>query len=96
MNVLRIQFERQGVSYIPTVREYRDLFGITRERIEALDKPLTIMHPGPMNRGVEIDSDVADSENAIILDQVLNGVAVRMSLLYLLLGDIPEDQQEKK
>ena len=96
VNILRIQFERQGVSYIPSVREYRDLFGITRERIEALDKPLTIMHPGPMNRGVEIDSDVADSENAIILDQVLNGVAVRMSLLYLLLGDIPEDQQEKE
>tara|TARA_B100000315_G_C14595141_1_gene598477 strand:+ start:3204 stop:4151 length:948 start_codon:yes stop_codon:yes gene_type:complete len=96
VNVLRIQFERQGVSYIPSVREYRDLFGITRERIEALDKTLTIMHPGPMNRGVEIDSDVADSKNAIILDQVLNGVAVRMSLLYLLLGDIPEDQQEKE
>jgi len=91
VNVLRIQRERQGVSYIPSIREYRALFGITRERIEGLDRPLTIMHPGPMNRGVEIDSDVADSDNAIILDQVLNGVAVRMSILYLLLGDKPAE-----
>jgi aspartate carbamoyltransferase catalytic subunit len=90
VNVLRIQRERQGVSYIPSVREYRDLFGITRERVERLKEPITIMHPGPINRGVEIDSDVADSENAIILDQVLNGVAVRMAVLYLLLGDQPE------
>ena len=91
VNVLRIQRERQGVSYIPSVREYRNLYGITRDRIEKLGKPLTIMHPGPINRGVEIDSDVADSENAIILDQVLNGVAVRMSVLYLLLSDRPEE-----
>ncbi|HIO56426.1 MAG TPA: aspartate carbamoyltransferase catalytic subunit, partial [Candidatus Marinimicrobia bacterium] len=89
VNVLRIQRERQGVSYIPSVREYRELFGITRERVERLKKQITIMHPGPMNRGVEIDSDVADSENAIILDQVLNGVAIRMAVLYLLLGDQP-------
>lgn len=94
VNVLRIQTERQGVSFIPSVREYRELFGITRERIEELDKPLIIMHPGPMNRGVEIDSDVADSENAIILDQVLNGVAVRMSILYLLLGDRPPEEKK--
>ena len=91
VNVLRIQRERQGVSYVPSVREYRDLFGITRERVERLKKQITIMHPGPMNRGVEIDSDVADSENAIILDQVLNGVAIRMAVLYLLLGDQPEE-----
>jgi aspartate carbamoyltransferase catalytic subunit len=91
VNVLRIQRERQGVSYVPSVREYRNLFGITRERVERLKKQITIMHPGPMNRGVEIDSDVADSENAIILDQVLNGVAIRMAVLYLLLGDQPED-----
>ncbi len=90
VNVLRIQRERQGVSYIPSVREYRDLFGVTRERVERLKKTITIMHPGPINRGVEIDSDVADSENAIILDQVLNGVAIRMAVLYLLLGDQPE------
>lgn len=89
VNVLRIQKERQGASFFPSVREYRDMFGITRERIEKLARPLTIMHPGPMNRGVEIDSDVADSENAIILNQVLNGVAVRMSVLYLLLGEKP-------
>ncbi len=89
VNVLRIQRERQGVSYIPSVREYRDLFGITRERVERLKEPITIMHPGPINRGVEIDSDVADSDNAIILDQVLNGVAVRMAVLYLLLGGQP-------
>jgi len=91
VNVLRIQRERQGVSYVPSVREYRNLFGITRERVERLNKQITIMHPGPMNRGVEIDSDVADSENAIILDQVLNGVAIRMAVLYLLLGDQPEE-----
>ncbi|MEE9167562.1 MAG: aspartate carbamoyltransferase catalytic subunit [Candidatus Neomarinimicrobiota bacterium] len=89
INVLRIQRERHGVCFIPSIREYRDLFGITRERLGRLDKQVTIMHPGPMNRGVEIDSDVADSDNAIILDQVLNGVAVRMSILYLLLGDQP-------
>ena len=89
VNILRIQRERQGVCYIPSVREYRNLYGITRNRIEKLGKPLTIMHPGPINRGVEIDSDVADSENAIILDQVLNGVAVRMSVMYLLLSDRP-------
>ena len=91
INVLRIQREREGVCYFPSIREYRDRFGITRERIEVLGKPLTIMHPGPMNRGVEIDSDVADSENAIILSQVLNGVAVRMSILYLLLSDQPAE-----
>lgn len=94
VNVLRIQRERQGVNYFPSVREYRAQFGVTKERIEKLDKPLTIMHPGPMNRGVEIDSDVADSENAIILDQVLNGVAVRMAILYLLLGDKPPEDKD--
>ena len=91
INVLRIQRERMGANYFPSVREYRHLFGITQERIERLKKQLIIMHPGPMNRGVEIDSDVADSENAIILDQVLNGVAIRMAVLYLLLGDKPEE-----
>jgi aspartate carbamoyltransferase catalytic subunit len=90
VNILRIQRERQGVHYIPSIREYRSLYGITRERVEALDKELTIMHPGPMNRGVEIDSDVADSDNAIILDQVLNGVAIRMSVLFHLLGEKQE------
>ena len=86
INVLRIQRERMGVGIIPSIREYRDLFGITNERLSNHKKDLVIMHPGPMNRGVEIDSEVADGDQAIILDQVLNGVAVRMSVLYLLLG----------
>ena len=86
VNVLRIQRERMGVGLIPSNREYRRLFGITNERMIRRKKELVIMHPGPMNRGVEIDSEVADSDQAIILDQVLNGVASRMSILYLLLG----------
>jgi len=86
VNVLRIQMERMGVGLFPSTREYRNLFGITHERLEKHDKKLVIMHPGPMNRGIEIDSNVADSSQAIILDQVLNGVASRMAILYLLLG----------
>ena len=86
INVLRIQMERMGVGLFPSIREYRNLFGITHERLDQHDKKLVIMHPGPMNRGVEIDSNVADSSQAIILDQVLNGVASRMAILYLLLG----------
>jgi len=83
-NVLRIQLERQDTKFIPSLREYNRQFGITRERVDRLDKPVVIMHPGPINRGVEIDSSVADSEHSIILDQVENGVAVRMAVLYLL------------
>ena len=86
INVLRIQRERMGIGLIPSTREYRTFFGITNERLARHKKELVIMHPGPINRGVEIDSEVADSDQAIILDQVLNGVAVRMSVLYLLLG----------
>ena len=86
LNVLRIQRERMGGGLLPSIREYRNLFGITPERLENHKKELVIMHPGPMNRGVEIDSAVADSDQAIILDQVLNGVASRMAILYLLLG----------
>ena len=86
LNVLRIQRERMGGGMIPSIREYRNLFGITTERIANHKKEIVIMHPGPMNRGVEIDSSVADSDQAIILDQVLNGVASRMAILYLLLG----------
>jgi len=86
INVLRIQKERMGLGLIPSVREYRTFFGITNERIKRHKKEIVLMHPGPINRGVEIDSEVADSDQAIILDQVLNGVAVRMSVLYLLLG----------
>jgi len=86
LNVLRIQMERMGVSLFPSIREYRSLFGITTERLTKHKKEIVIMHPGPMNRGVEIDSAVADGDQAIILDQVLNGVASRMAILYLLLG----------
>lgn len=86
VNVLRIQRERMGLGVIPSVREYRHRFGITTERLTKHNKKVVIMHPGPMNRGVEIDSTIADSDQAIILDQVLNGVAVRMSILYLLLS----------
>ena len=86
INVLRIQKERMGIGLISSEREYRKLFGITEERINRSGKEIVIMHPGPMNRGVEIDGGVADSDQAIILDQVLNGVASRMSVLYLLLG----------
>jgi aspartate carbamoyltransferase catalytic subunit len=86
LNILRIQRERMGVGIIPSIREYRDFFGITQERLENHKKAIVIMHPGPMNRGVEIDSSVADGDQAIILDQVLNGVAIRMSILYLLMG----------
>jgi len=86
LNVLRIQMERMGVSLFPSIREYRSLFGITTERLANHKKEIVIMHPGPMNRGVEIESAVADGDQAIILDQVLNGVASRMAILYLLLG----------
>ncbi len=91
INILRIQRERMGIGLVPSIREYRDLFGVTKERIKNLDKEITIMHPGPINRGVEIDSYVADSDQSIILNQVLNGVAVRMSILYLLLGASNEE-----
>ena len=83
-NVLRIQLERQNINFFPSLREYHQYFGITRERLERLDKEIVIMHPGPINRGVEISSDVADGAHSIILDQVENGVAVRMAVLYLL------------
>ncbi|MBN1559968.1 aspartate carbamoyltransferase catalytic subunit [candidate division KSB1 bacterium] len=86
LNVLRIQLERQEKGLFPTLREYHAEFGITRERIERAKKELIIMHPGPINRGVELDSDVADSDASIILDQVTNGVAVRMAVLVLLSG----------
>ncbi|MBT4635333.1 MAG: aspartate carbamoyltransferase catalytic subunit [Candidatus Marinimicrobia bacterium] len=93
LNVLRIQRERMGSALLPSVREYRSLFGITEERLTRHKKEIVIMHPGPMNRGVEIDSQVADGDQAIILDQVLNGVASRMAVLYLLCGGKPEENQ---
>jgi aspartate carbamoyltransferase catalytic subunit len=83
-NMLRIQLERQDIKYFPSLREYTMQYGLDLERLESLQKPLVIMHPGPINRGVEISSEVADHPQAIILDQVQNGVAVRMAVLYLL------------
>ena len=83
-NVLRIQLERQDIKYFPSLREYSLQYGINRRVLEALPKPITILHPGPINRGVEITGDVADSEHSLILEQVENGVAVRMAVLYLL------------
>ncbi|MSP07025.1 MAG: aspartate carbamoyltransferase catalytic subunit [Chitinophagaceae bacterium] len=85
-NVLRIQLERQNQPLFSSLREYNMAYGITKQRLDKLSKDIVIMHPGPINRGVEIDSDVADSAHSIILDQVENGVAVRMSCLYLLTG----------
>lgn len=87
-NILRIQLERQRTANFPSLREYARYFGVNRERLDKLDREIVIMHPGPINRGVEITSDVADSPQAIILDQVENGVAVRMAVLYLLAQQI--------
>lgn len=85
-NVLRIQLERQQIKYFPSLREYSLYYGINKQLLNRLDKEIVIMHPGPINRGVELNSDVADSEHAIILQQVENGVAIRMAVLYLLAG----------
>ncbi|TRX56100.1 aspartate carbamoyltransferase catalytic subunit [Fulvivirga sp. M361] len=85
-NVLRIQLERQQIKYFPSLREYSLYYGINKRLLEEVDKEITIMHPGPINRGVELNSDVADSNHSIILEQVENGVAVRMAVLYLLAG----------
>ena len=86
LNVLRIQLERQQNGLFPSIREYHAEFGVTRDRIERAKKEITIMHPGPINRGIELDSSLADSEHSLILNQVTNGVAVRMAVLYLLSG----------
>ena len=83
-NMLRVQHERQDIKYFPSIAEYRAQYGLTMDHLDALEKPIVVMHPGPINRGVEITSEVADSEHSIILDQVQNGVAVRMAVLYLL------------
>ena len=87
-NMLRIQLERQDIQYFPTIREYVKQFGLNHEVINSLNKKITILHPGPINRGVEITSEVADSPNSIILDQVENGVAIRMAIIYLLAGKL--------
>lgn len=87
-NMLRIQLERQDIRYFPSLREYIQLFGLNKEILDSLSKRITIMHPGPINRGVEITSEVADSAQSIILNQVENGVAIRMAVLYLLAGQV--------
>ena len=84
--MLRIQLERQDIKYFPSLREYSMLYGLNKERLDMLSKEIVIMHPGPINRGVEITSDVADSKHSIILNQVENGVAVRMAIMFLLAG----------
>ena len=87
-NMLRVQHERMDIKYFPSVREYTQLFGIDKELLDQVGKDIVIMHPGPINRGVEITSDVADSEQSIILNQVENGVAIRMAVIYLLAQQI--------
>ncbi len=90
LNILRLQLERMQSGYIPSLREYNRVFGVTSERLDRASHDLLILHPGPMNRGVEIDSDVADGPHSVILHQVTNGVAVRMAVLYLLAGGRPD------
>jgi aspartate carbamoyltransferase catalytic subunit len=96
LNVLRLQLERMHGGYVPSLREYNRVYGVTRERVERAPRDLLILHPGPMNRGVEIDSAVADGPHSVILDQVTNGVAVRMAVLYLLAGGAPETAEAAK
>jgi aspartate carbamoyltransferase catalytic subunit len=96
LNVLRLQLERMQAGYVPSLREYNRFYGVTSERLAAAPRDLLILHPGPMNRGVEIDSDVADGPHSVILDQVTNGVAVRMAVLYLLAGGQPEKAEAAK
>ncbi len=92
LNVLRLQLERMQAGFIPSLREYNRVFGVSTERLAKAPKELAILHPGPMNRGVEIDSDVADGAHSFILPQVTNGVAIRMAVLYLLAGGAPDWQ----
>jgi aspartate carbamoyltransferase catalytic subunit len=87
-NMLRIQLERQDIKYFPSLREYCMLYGVNKSLLDSLSKKITIMHPGPINRGVEITSEVADSDQSIILNQVENGVAIRMAVLYLLAAEV--------
>jgi aspartate carbamoyltransferase catalytic subunit len=87
-NMLRIQLERQEIKYFPSLREYTMQFGLNKEILDSLSKEIIVMHPGPINRGVEITSDVADSKQSVILQQVENGVAIRMAVIYLLASKI--------
>jgi len=88
--LLRIQHERQGVSSFPSLGEYTSMFGLNKTRASWLNPKAIIMHPGPINRGVEIDSDLADGDRSVILEQVTNGIAVRMAILYLCSGGQPD------
>ena len=96
LNVLRLQLERMQGGYVPSLREYNRVFGVSTARLEKATKDMLILHPGPVNRGVEIDSDVADGPHSLILDQVTNGLAVRMAVLYLLAGGAPEKAESAK
>ncbi len=96
LNVLRLQLERMQGGYVPSLREYNRIWGVSTRRLEAAPKDILVLHPGPMNRGVEIDSDVADGDHSVILNQVTNGVAVRMAVLYLLAGGQPEKAEAAK
>ncbi len=96
LNVLRLQLERMEAGFVPSLREYNRIYGVSRARLAVAPEPLLILHPGPMNRGVEIDSDVADGPHSVILQQVTNGVAVRMAVLYLLAGGRPEKAEAAK
>ena len=86
--MLRVQNERMDLNYFPSSREYAKLYGLNHKKLEQIKKDIVILHPGPINRGVEITSDVADSKNAVILDQVENGVAIRMAIIYLLVAKL--------
>ncbi len=94
--VLRLQLERMSAGYVPSLREYNRFFGVSSERLRRASDDMIVLHPGPMNRGVEIDSDVADGPRSVILPQVTNGVAVRMAVLYLLAGGRPEQAEAAK
>ena len=96
LNVLRLQLERMEDGYVPSLREYNRIWGVTARKLELAPQDLLILHPGPMNRGVEIDSDVADGSHSVILNQVTNGVAVRMAVLYLLAGGQPGSAEAAK
>ena len=96
LNILRLQLERMKAGFIPSLREYNRVFGVTHARLEKAPRDTVILHPGPMNRGVEIDSDVADGPQSVILPQVTNGVAVRMAVLYLLAGGVPGGAEAAK
>ena len=96
LNVLRLQLERMEDGYVPSLREYNRIWGVTAQKLELAPQDLLILHPGPMNRGVEIDSDVADGSHSVILNQVTNGVAVRMAVLYLLAGGQPGSAEAAK